>query len=357
MSHLDEGILHAVLDGEVPSTELTEIQRHLGSCRECQTKMDEARALKTEAFDLVEALDQPSLTLAPNAPAITIAAASLPARRRPWVPAAWAASLVGALALGYAVRGAAPAKPDATPTALASADREQNEPTLGDSAPAPILKDEFRPSTRSTQATARPASPEGAGRAKPRQAAEVPAAPVAANSTAPAPSAKGEALAAGEITTTAGAEADRSLAKTAAPAPVDEERKESAKPAELRAGLRADRRLRAAEPSSGGAAASKLNEDLIRLDRPAPPNPADQRTRTVSAVTAIRALGGSLRLIDGLTPSRFEQIGEVIRVVYRTEYGVVALEQWRVGELLTHELVTPTGTPQDSIVAWERRVR
>ena len=35
MSHLDEGTLHALLDGELETHEVAEIQAHLGACSSC----------------------------------------------------------------------------------------------------------------------------------------------------------------------------------------------------------------------------------------------------------------------------------------------------------------------------------
>ena len=35
MSFLDEGTLHALLDGELDLAEVSEIQKHLGSCVAC----------------------------------------------------------------------------------------------------------------------------------------------------------------------------------------------------------------------------------------------------------------------------------------------------------------------------------
>ena len=45
MSHLDEGTLHALLDGELELNEVKEIQAHLGSCAACGSRLREVRAL------------------------------------------------------------------------------------------------------------------------------------------------------------------------------------------------------------------------------------------------------------------------------------------------------------------------
>jgi hypothetical protein len=77
----------------------------------------------------------------------------------------------------------------------------------------------------------------------------------------------------------------------------------------------------------------------------------------VSALEAIDALGGALRLIDGLRPERFELAGRVVRVHYATEVGGVVLEEWREGEAIRTRIRPGPGVPADSVDAWSRRVR
>ena len=56
MSHLDEGTLHALLDGELGSTELMEIEAHLDSCAACGSRLRSAREFLGEADRLVESV-------------------------------------------------------------------------------------------------------------------------------------------------------------------------------------------------------------------------------------------------------------------------------------------------------------
>src|SRR5262249_12971352 len=53
MSHLDEGTLHALLDGELGNTELMEIEAHLAGCSACSTRLRTAREFLEEADRLV----------------------------------------------------------------------------------------------------------------------------------------------------------------------------------------------------------------------------------------------------------------------------------------------------------------
>ena len=76
MPHLDEGTLHALLDGEIPSAELPPIQAHLGACAECRARLAEEQELLAESDRLIEVLELP-----PAAPAVTPVRTSAPRRR------------------------------------------------------------------------------------------------------------------------------------------------------------------------------------------------------------------------------------------------------------------------------------
>jgi anti-sigma factor RsiW len=59
MSHLDEGTLHALLDGELDVTEAREVQSHLGTCVACGSRLQEVKQFLAEADRLVGALEMP----------------------------------------------------------------------------------------------------------------------------------------------------------------------------------------------------------------------------------------------------------------------------------------------------------
>jgi anti-sigma factor RsiW len=92
MSHLDEGTLHALLDGELETTEVAEIQAHLGSCSACGLRLREVKEFLGEADRLIASVElgaqpvgaAPSAAKAEAAPRHEpIARPEAPARREP----------------------------------------------------------------------------------------------------------------------------------------------------------------------------------------------------------------------------------------------------------------------------------
>ena len=60
MSHLDEGTLHALLDGELELSEVSEIQMHLGTCVACGSRLQEVKQVLAEADRLVGTMEVPA---------------------------------------------------------------------------------------------------------------------------------------------------------------------------------------------------------------------------------------------------------------------------------------------------------
>src|SRR6266702_7658635 len=55
MSHVDEGTLHAYLDGELPTVERAAVERHIAECATCRANLAEERALLERATALLGA--------------------------------------------------------------------------------------------------------------------------------------------------------------------------------------------------------------------------------------------------------------------------------------------------------------
>jgi hypothetical protein len=104
MSHIDEGILHAYLDGEVSEGQKAEIDAHLSACAECSDRLEAAKRLIGRASGLLAELE-PGAAQPPAWPEIEERAAARSAETgsrpfvRPWL--AWAASIVLAFGVGW----------------------------------------------------------------------------------------------------------------------------------------------------------------------------------------------------------------------------------------------------------------
>jgi hypothetical protein len=59
MPHVDEGTLHALLDGELEPAAIAEVRVHFATCPSCAARLDEARQLLAETERLVSALELP----------------------------------------------------------------------------------------------------------------------------------------------------------------------------------------------------------------------------------------------------------------------------------------------------------
>ena len=78
MSHVDEGTLHALLDGELAPAEVLEVQTHFATCPACSSRLTEARKLLAETERLVSALEPAAPLRAQFAPRMGRPAAEPP---------------------------------------------------------------------------------------------------------------------------------------------------------------------------------------------------------------------------------------------------------------------------------------
>lgn len=100
MSHVDEGALHAYLDGELSPAERTELEAHLAGCVPCRTRLTDERALVQRAGELL-ARALPPERAAPPLQQLK----RRRTRRRLGIPLSWAASVILAVGVGYLMRG------------------------------------------------------------------------------------------------------------------------------------------------------------------------------------------------------------------------------------------------------------
>ena len=122
MQHLDEGTIHAWLDGALPADEAESVAKHVDECRECAANVAEARGMIVAAGNIVSALDHVRGGVIP-APSMPAASQHSIWRRLRFTPAraALAATLLVAVASLLTVRFAS--EPD-----VARFERSQSAP-------------------------------------------------------------------------------------------------------------------------------------------------------------------------------------------------------------------------------------
>lgn len=103
MSHVDDGTLHAYLDGELSPPEAQAVEAHVAQCSSCRTRLEEERALIARAGELLARAAPPDRELPPFRPG------DLKPPARLWwqvrTPVAWAATIALALGIGTYVGG------------------------------------------------------------------------------------------------------------------------------------------------------------------------------------------------------------------------------------------------------------
>ena len=68
MQHLDEGTIHAWLDGQLPGEEALAVEGHVAECRQCADAVAEARGLIAASSRILTALDSVPREVVPNQP-------------------------------------------------------------------------------------------------------------------------------------------------------------------------------------------------------------------------------------------------------------------------------------------------
>lgn len=319
-SHLDDGTIHELLDGEIPSAQLPPLQAHLAACAECRARLDAARELVDFGDELVELLDDPPVVT--PAPVIV---APRPTPGRPWIrQLAWAASIAVAVGAGWYARGDVqrvlpPVSVDspiaeaisAVPPAVVTAPPATSDRQV---APPSVARERFQPATKPAEDLAGARNEAAAKSALAERPSVVEPAPVAPPAAAPAAAPAGGAAVRGMRT------------------------EQTARGGGLPLGSVEARR------DARDQVMTKQLIDIARVD-------------TISFTTASEAMGGKLRLIDGLVPARFERVGTTVRVVYRLGNAEVQLVQLLVGTDPQFTLQGPPGFPVDSLAALRRRVR
>ena len=98
MSHVDDGTLHAYLDGELSPVEARGVEAHVAQCPGCRGRLEEERALIARADELLGRAAPPDRAVPPFRPGDLEPPVRLWWRVR--LPLAWAATVLLALGVG-----------------------------------------------------------------------------------------------------------------------------------------------------------------------------------------------------------------------------------------------------------------
>jgi hypothetical protein len=147
MPHIDDGILHALLDGALPALaeagalpeglDVAGVEAHLRACTDCRARLEAERIVRERAGVVLDdaalaAVDVPPFEQLTRAPQVR--------RTSRWVPLAWAASLALALGAGWwgsvVFRGEPQRVAGALDHASLRAEQEAAAPTAAPAAPA-----------------------------------------------------------------------------------------------------------------------------------------------------------------------------------------------------------------------------
>jgi hypothetical protein len=392
MLHLDEGVIHELLDGELDLAEAETVRRHIAECADCLRLYQEAREMVSEADRVIASLDDvrpelnegyepaiglpapPAANVGPGAPVVLMPTGVQAPRWRRMRPrnGLWAAALLLLAGGGYLIfRGGGEPEPTGVAPTLATFPLSARTAPSTDSADA----------AAEARATAALATRPPLGAAAPTDSVRDSTRTGAGDSTqrTPARDTVTQLASAGRPSAgrqTAGNE--RPSAQAAARKAVAEP-----EPVDRREASRTDRA--AVDFSADNAAAARDAAREAAAPPPAPPPAAPtldvqaQITTRIGLDDAKRALGSPLHAIDGLRPRLVGLVPgrlvpgadpsrDVVRAVYVDRNGQpFYLDQQRVGATGPRraggivkgdvQLFLNGNVPPDSARALEQRLR
>ena len=101
MQHVDDALLIAYADDALDAADRQVVDEHLAECAECRARVEEERALARRAGAVLSAVAPAVHPVPPFDEVLRRRNRSSGARRRAWMPLAWAASLVVAIGAGW----------------------------------------------------------------------------------------------------------------------------------------------------------------------------------------------------------------------------------------------------------------
>jgi hypothetical protein len=138
MRHIPEDELHAYLDQALSRSQCVEIESHLAACLGCRRERDSIAALRDRTTALLATLAPPR-RIAPSYELLSERAAARSARLAGrWRAAAWAASMLLAVGLGWGARSLGPTDQPMQAVASDTPSPQPATPLVADSAPASL---------------------------------------------------------------------------------------------------------------------------------------------------------------------------------------------------------------------------
>ena len=273
MSHLDDGIIAELIDGELDDAARSAAQAHLEKCSECRARHAEALSYSAESDRLITAVELPR----PARPLQLPSRRGGSPRRIPWRALGWAASIAMAAGIGYY---AGVPRPGSTLPGSASREWANRQAAEADADRATLATERAEPPRQGRPTMTAPGTSTPPDTEPSRQLAGL-------RFSEPAPAPAAEEAAKVRKRAQPPAAADASLGMAQSPSMPDNEPGEAKAEAARPAGI------------AGIAAAG-----------------------TVSMESAVSRLGGSIRLIDGMEPVAVRSTAlpgtgaEGVRVVY-----------------------------------------
>ena len=118
--HIPDDELHAYLDQALPRSRCVTLESHLAACPGCRARRDATAALRDRTTLLLAQLTPERKRIPPSFEELQRRAVARPAPRFGWRDAAWAASILLAVGVGYGMRTASPRAPSTGATERAA---------------------------------------------------------------------------------------------------------------------------------------------------------------------------------------------------------------------------------------------
>ena len=177
MQHLDEGTIHAWLDGELPPAERAQAEAHIAECAECAAAVAEARGFVAASSRILTALDSVPGGVLPAAPTGS-GAVRRAVTRRFMASRAWMA-VAAVLVLSTVTVIATRPRNETAQLQVAAAARDQNE------MPASPAPESVAPSEKRAQAMKPNEQPQAAAQASGNASSSNTPAPIQSRAAAP----------------------------------------------------------------------------------------------------------------------------------------------------------------------------